>query len=168
MSFRFNVETGGATATSYISVASADEYFDAREDSEYWADLTSASTGTLSATDRKQRLLVQATREVDRTFRFHGQKYYTGMIGSSDYQSLQFPREDCVNDDGDPIIPIEIQEATCEQAMWLTQRNANRRTEGESVTKLPQFSDLSLQYLRPWITRVVSPVGRHPWEGSKY
>lgn len=168
MSFYFNSIAGSPTANSYISVDSADDYFEARGDSEYWLNMSGASTGTVSQASQKQRLLVQATREIDRTFRFHGGKYNTGIRGATDYQALQFPRESNTDNAGAVFIPDEIKDATCEQAIWISQRNPSRRQEGEERRVSTQFSDLSMVMLKPWITRMVLPTGSFPWEGSRY
>ena len=69
-----HTSVGTSTADSYVSVASANTYFNAHENADAWLDM--GSTGTLSSTTRKENLLKQATRELDRSFRFHEQKYY--------------------------------------------------------------------------------------------
>jgi hypothetical protein len=154
------------TANSYISIASADEYFEARQDSDAWDKMASASTGTLSATQRKTNLLVQAAREMDRTFRFYGSKYNTGQRGASDYQALEFPRIEDTDDDGNPIIRYEIQYAQCEQAIWLMQRSDVQTREDGTVIEQPKFSNLAYDYIKPNITRTVSKSGKYPWEKS--
>jgi hypothetical protein len=164
----FNTEVGGASATSYVSVASADDYMTVREDSTPWDDLLYNSTGTVTATSRKQSLLIQATREIDRTFRFFGSRDGNDLKESEDYQNLEFPRASDTDADGNLLIPDEVQYATCEQALWILQRNAVQTAQGENVVKLPKFSEQAYDYIKPWVTRAVMRIGRSPWQGSKY
>ena len=88
---------GTPTADSYVSVASANSYFDALEDNTSWDSID--STGTLSKTARRENLLKQATREVDRTYRFFDDKYNQGIKGQDTYQALEFPRSGNIDAD---------------------------------------------------------------------
>jgi hypothetical protein len=163
-----NIEVGGATANSYVSVASADAYFNARENSDGWTDLLGASTGTLSATSRKENLLKQATREIDRSFRFHSHKYETAAKGNTNYQNLEFPRRNTLDDSGDTIIPDEVKFATYEQALWLRER-AGKRTNSDGVVAEKQFiGDECFDYLKDWINRQIKPCGKYAWQGSQF
>jgi len=162
------VSIGTSTANSYISVASADEYFDTRENSDAWIDISSNSTGTLSATTRKENLLIQATRELDGTYRFHDQKYNQGIRGQDDYQNLEFPRSQNTDVDNDLFIPEDVEDATCEQALWITQRTGKRTTTEGEVVENPFIGIESNNYIKSWINRQVMPVGRYSWQGSNF
>ena len=164
----FNTVIGGPSATSYVSVASADEYLNGREDSLPWYDLDSNSTGTLSATARKQNILIQATREIDKTFRFYGERYGDDLKGSEDYQNLEFPRWDDTDADGNEIIPDEVKYCTYEQALWILVRNSPQTTEGENVVKLPKFSEQAYDYIKTMVTRAVISKNNTPWQGSNF
>ncbi len=163
-----NTDIGTPTANSYVSVASANEYLEARENNEAWLNITTnASTGTF-ATARKENLLKQATREIDRTFRFHSEKFNFGIKGQDTYQNLEFPRLNTVDSDGDEIIPDEIKFATYEQALWIMERSGVKTTaEGVPITRKVINED-SRNYLKSWIDRQVTTVGKPPWEGSDY
>ena len=168
MSISVITTVGGATANSYVSVASANEYFDRRNESEAWLKLIENSTGTLSATDKRGALLIQATREIDKTFRFFGSKDGSSIRGDAEYQNLEFPRADDVNADGDLIIPDEVKYAAFEQAIWIQQRAAVQTNQDGVVISQPKFSDLAYDYLKPWVTRAAVRVGRYSWQGSDY
>jgi hypothetical protein len=135
MAVIFNTDVGGASATSYVSVGSADDYMLTREDTTPWDDLLANSTGTLSATSRKQYLLIQATREIDRTFRFFGTRDGDDQEGAEDYQNLEFPRAENTDVDGNLLIPDEVKEATYEQALWVLIRN-NPQTSNDVLNYL--------------------------------
>ena len=122
-----NIDIGGATAVSYVSVASADAYFDGRENADKWWDMQGVSS--LSATARKENLLQQATRELDNHVRFYGSKYNQGDVNESDYQALEFPRTDNEDSDGDLYIPKEVKYATYEQALWIMERGGIRANQ---------------------------------------
>lgn len=93
-----------ASANSYVTVAEADAYLDARLN-------VSAYTG--AATDDKERALIMATRRVDLE-RFEGEK-------STDGQALKWPRLWATDDDGNEfssgVIPQIVKDATCELAL---------------------------------------------------
>ena len=161
MSFKTSI--GTPTANSYISIASADAYFDERYDSLGWLDI--GSTSTLSSTTQKENLLIQSTREIDRTFRFYGGKENTGLLGASDYQNLEFPRSNNTNTDGDVYIIERVLQSTCEQALWIVQRNdaqVQADTEGSPI-KNPRFSDLAYDWIKPLVDRTVKRSGNYPW-----
>jgi hypothetical protein len=168
MAITFNTTVGGASATSYVSVGSADDYMATREESTPWDDISLNSTGTLSATSRKQNLLMQATREIDKTWRFQGSRDGVEQKGSEDYQNLEFPRGENYDADGTLLIPDEVKYATYEQALYIMQRNAVQTAEGENTVKLSKFSDIAYDYIKPWVTRAVMRVGNYSWQGSRY
>ena len=156
------------TADSYVSTASADAYFLAKENSDAWDNIESASTGTLSATTRKENLLKQSTRELDRNLRFYERKYYDYPIGNSDYQALQFPRLSNIDDSSDLYIPDEVKYATYEQALWIMVRDGRKTTnEGETID-MPLIGKEAYGFLRMWIQRQIEPSGRYPWRGSDF
>ena len=130
-----NTEIGGATANSYVSVGSADDYFNNRNNSDFWLDISSnASTSTLAISE-KEALLKQATRELDRSFNFYSQKYYEVPKFDDNYQNLEFPRTTTLDVNGDRIIPDEVKYATYEQALWLKERTGKRTTSDGDVIK---------------------------------
>lgn len=104
------ITTPGATdANSYISLADADAYFDDRygSASDRWAALTDPV---------KEGLLRQSTKKINKI----------GYVGAkwSNNQSLQFPRSQrhstlSTDASGDLIVPIDVQDATCECSLWL-------------------------------------------------
>ena len=153
---------GTPTATSYISVASATEYFNTRESSDEWLDM--GSTGTLSKTTRQENLLKQAVRENDRTFRFFNGKYNQGLRGATDYQALEFPRTTDTDTDGNLLIPYDVQYAQCEQALWILQRGATRYTQEGNQVNSPFIAEDAYNYLRPYINRQVEKVGVYKWQ----
>lgn len=157
------ISTAGASnANSYISLSDANTYFATRESSDEWIFM--GSTGTLSATTRKENLLKQAVREIDRTFRYFGTKYNQGERGASDYQSLEFPRSNDLDANNNLIIPYDIQYGQCEQALYITQRGATRYTEEGNPVKMPTIGDSCYNYLSKYITRQVQPVGKYSWQ----
>jgi len=166
MSITVRTSIGTPTANSYISVNSADNYFNERYDSQGWLDI--GSTGTLSSTDQKGALLIQATREIDRTFRFYGGKENVGTIGASDFQNLSFPRADDTDTNGNSIILEDIQEATCEQALWLLQRADVQVSQDETTVSQPKFSNMAYDLLKKNVKRTVDRVGNYPWQRSQY
>jgi hypothetical protein len=159
---------GTPTADTYISVASADEYMDARELNEPWLNISLNSTGTLSATNRKGNLLKQAAREIDTILRFQGTKYGIDLPGDSHYQIMQFPRSMNVDANGYPYIPQEVKYAQAEQALWILERGGRKTDENGNVIARQMISDEATIYLKPWVTRAVDSKGKYPWEGSPF
>jgi hypothetical protein len=157
-----------ATADSYISVSAANTYFLTRSGSEAWTKVVQNSTGTLSATSKKERLLVQACREIDRSFRFYGAKYNGGQVGDIDYQAMEFPRSGDINASGDPYIKQELKDAACEQVLWILERGGKRTEENGSVSFPAVIGASVTPLMRKLSTRVVTATGRPPWAGSDY
>jgi hypothetical protein len=166
MAIRYSV--GTSTANSYISVAAANTYFDVREQSAPWQNITSTTEGTsTAATTRKENLLIQATRELDRNLRFFGTKYNTGIVGdSANYQNLEFPRSTNLDNSGNEYILEEVKNATCEQALWLLERGGKRTNEDGVVIEKQLISDTAKMYLKFWIQRQIPSAGNPPWRGS--
>ena len=150
---------GTSTATSYVSVASANTYFNNLEESELWTQM--GSTGTLTSTLRKENLLKQATREIDRTYRFQQGKYNTGGIGQSDYQALDFPRTGNIDADSNLYIPDEIKYATYHQAYWILQRGTQRYTSEGTLVNPPIMSKESYNFMAHWINRGITTKGSY-------
>lgn len=120
---------GSSTADSYVTTTEADAYFASHyllAKSTLWANLSSA---------RKESVLRAATRVIE-TLRFldvaDGDTgivwpdpfaeildYHATITKLDDDQSLAFPRNLDVDEDGDGFIPPPVQEAQCEQAVYL-------------------------------------------------
>lgn len=144
---------GTSTANSYVSVTDADSYFSTRNISTSWSNILSNSTGTLQATTVKENYLIQATREIDYNFKFFESKYNQGIIGSSDYQVLEFPRSSNTDADGDLYIPQEVKDSTCEQALWILERGNVKTTNEGQVIERQIISSECKQWLSKWINR---------------
>jgi hypothetical protein len=117
-------ETGAglANANAYANAADGDAYHEGHLYASAW---TAASTGN------KDAALVMATRLIDGQYQFDGVK-------ASDVQSLQWPREDCHNPDGDDALPADavpkaVIGATCELARELLIANRTAAPDGEGL-----------------------------------
>ena len=159
---------GTPTANSYVSVASANTYFESYYQSDAWDEISGATGNTTASRVEKEGLLIQATREIDNTYRFFQEKYNVGIIGSDDYQNLQFPRSGNTDNNGDLFIPPEVKEATYQQALWLKLRRNPRVDKDNVLTNLPFFAKESFNYLKGWVNLQVRPVNRPPWMGSNH
>lgn len=95
---------GGAAATSYLSVAAADELNADRLGPQ-------ASTWAAAADGEKEKALIQATADIDGAV-------VVGLPYSID-QALRFPRAIDVDVDDAPLIPSRVARATYEQAAYL-------------------------------------------------
>jgi len=153
---------GTPTATSYVSVASANTYFNNLEESELWTQM--GSTSTLGSTTRKENLLKQATREIDNTYRFQSSKYNQGIQGQSTYQALEFPRYSNIDGNNDLFIPDEVKYATYHQAYWILQRGSQRYSADGTLVTPPLVSKEAYNYLAPWVNRGIKSVGRWDWQ----
>lgn len=91
---------------TYVTVAEADEYFSTRFGADFWAELE---------TDKKEQLLVTATKRID-TLPFIGRKADMG-------QPLQFPRIIC----GQDMLPQQVKNAVCEEAFALYEKDFNMK-----------------------------------------
>lgn len=104
MAFVVEDGTGLSTATSYVTVEEADEYFTDRGN-ETWLAYTDAN---------KEIYLIKATDFIDANYTF------VGTRGSAT-QALEWPREDATdsnnNDIEDDEIPIVLKKAVYEAAM---------------------------------------------------
>jgi len=110
MAFTFTVETGAgvANATSYISEAAADDYFEIdRPFSATWTALTSTE---------KEYRLGWATRILDQKVKWKGTK-------TADANALEWPRASTYDRNGtavdDDEMPQQLLDVTCELAKYL-------------------------------------------------
>lgn len=138
MACSITATAGSASANSYITIADADTYFEARL---YVDDWTSADD------DTKCRALQMATRMLDQWFDWQG-----SPVGST--QALLWPRVAAVGPNGYELasdsIPDLIAHATAEQALALMQANraADSDVEAQGITQLTAGS-VSLSFRSP-------------------
>jgi len=159
-----HISIGTSTADSYVSVASADAYFDAIDNNDTWKNISlNASTGTL-ATQQKENLLKQSTRELDTFLRFVSGKYNTGIIGATDYQALEFPRINNVDNDNALYIPDDVKYATYEQSDWIMERGGVRTSSDGTQAKKEQIGTNAWMYIKGWATRQIKTSGLYPWQ----
>lgn len=119
MAFTFDPSVGEATSNSYGDVPAADDYFAGRLNVTAWPP-TSIGGDLLV----KQKALVMMTTRID-------QEEYKGSKTFED-QRLKFPRYDLYDEAGDPIaddeIPLQVEQATYEGALWLLQSGTSDPT----------------------------------------
>ena len=163
MAINLKSSVGTPTANSYVSLASANSYYEAHYNAQSWANLSSATNAT-AANEPKKKILIQATREIDRTFRFYKGKYNTGLQGETTYQALQFPRSDDYLASGTLFIEEAVKYATYEQALWIMQRTMPRQQVGETIVDRSIIGKEAYNYLRAYVTRQVIPKGKYPWQ----
>jgi hypothetical protein len=144
---------GTPTANSYVSVASADEYFAARENVTAWDTIASSTSSTTAVRTRKENVLIMSTREIDKNLMFFGSKYNQGVRGDSEYQNLEFPRTTDFDANGDAYILDEVKYATYEQALWIMERQGNRRTADSPQQLKETMGKFSIQYLEGLYSR---------------
>lgn len=156
--FAFVVETGSglADATSYVSVAEADDYFA--------IDPHFASTWSGIDTTTKEYLLAWSTRILDQ------KTVWRGVLSVPDTQALRWPRTYVYDRDGRMIgidvIPKQLKEATFELAKWLRE---NDPTSGQDVDYLKsmridvielEWQDNASQPTTPSIINaIIAPLG---------
>jgi len=106
MAVTIDATVGGASANSYVTLATANTYFEGRLNVTDWTGATD---------DNKNRALVSAARRLD-------QESYEGIRASST-QALQWPRDGLYDEDGNSIdedtIPQRVQDAQCELALYM-------------------------------------------------
>ncbi len=116
--------TGGLSADSYSSIASADAYHD---DHLYSTDWTGANTGN------KEKALKMATRILDERIDWIGVK-------NTDSQALRFPRAGATDPDGYAVetteIPIALINATAEFARHLIGSDLTVNADGKGIGSL--------------------------------
>lgn len=122
---------GSSDANSYITLADAETYFESRYGSDAWDNATD---------DNKKALLVNATRLLDQSFSWTGEKATTT-------QSLRFPRNYVYNCDGELLdsdtIPTAIENATCEMVLFIA-GNSGQSTNNEY--KKAKVGSLEVEY----------------------
>ena len=156
-----------STADSYVSVASANSYFEYRDNSDAWLNM--GSTGTLSKNTRREGLLKQATRELDEFLTFNYTKYYTYDWGDANYQALEFPRINNTDANSDLYIPDEVKTATYEQAIWIMERGGLKTNPvGGYEFASQKIGREAYSYIKKWVKRQITSVGNSPWQQSEY
>lgn len=139
----FDATLGGAAATSYIDVAAADAYFDARLNSDAWTALDNIG---------KQKALMAATARLE-------QEKFAG-IKTSVSQALKWPRVGAYDDDNhlypSNAQPKELIGATCEMALVL--KNAGT-SDPLSLSGLEQFKSIKIGELDITPRENVPPAG---------
>lgn len=120
----FTVETGEglADATSYVSVAEADDYLSLRPSITSWSALTSTE---------KETKLMWATRLIDQRATYRGVKY--GTTGA-----LRWPRSGVTDCDGVAIpydeIPDELKAAVIELAFHFVSQSVDPSVPSASAS----------------------------------
>ena len=114
--------TGKADANAYANVADGDAYH---------AGHLYASAWTAASADTKAVALVMASRLIDAEFQFGGTR-------SVLTQSLQWPREDCPDPDGevalpDDAVPKAVVQSACELARELLIADRTAAPAGEGL-----------------------------------
>lgn len=110
MAFTFTVETGAGIsgATSYISEAVADDYFE--------IDRAFTATWTALTSTEKEYRLAWATRILDQKVKWNGTK-------TADANDLEWPRQSTYDRNGVGIdsdeMPEQLLDVTCELAKYL-------------------------------------------------
>ena len=124
----------GATANSYVTLASADTYFETVPDSSTWTDKT---------TDAKNRALISATRWID-ALSFYGDR-------CTETQSLKWPRENYKVDGialACTLIPAPVKVATYELARALVNDTSSitGSTGTTGIYDQVELGDLKVKY----------------------
>lgn len=123
MAFSFVVETGIADpdATSYVTVEWADDYID--------ANIHASADWLALEEEDKQRLLVRASRYLDRNVKWNGTRV-------DEDSGLRWPRAGVYDIDGflisDDVIPSALMEATAELATYLMATDWTNQDESRS------------------------------------
>ena len=109
--------TGLSNSDSYVSVAEADAYFSARGITKW------DSFGA----EKKESLLIKATDYIDSAYRWRGKK-------ATAEQALQFPRENCVDNEGfvRDGVPSEVKKTVYECALLIGEDNEIYSVEDEN------------------------------------
>ena len=132
MGFVFDATVGGANSNSYPTVEYANDFFDGSLYRSLWP---TGNTGADLLT--KQQALVVATRDLERLT-------FAGTRASYSGQRLQFPRANLTDRDGfyisSTVMPSEILDATCEQALFRLQQNPDNLVD----ESLKQFKRLKI------------------------
>lgn len=130
---------GASNANSYVTVATADTYFDERVNTSAWDD---------ASTDNQERALIMATRRLD-------QEHYKGepvkpltdveVSATTSTQALKWPRYSTYDDSGWAFdheeIPVIVQHATMELALRVLNDGS---TDTLADTGLEQFESVKI------------------------
>lgn len=148
MAFSFVVEDGSADseATSYCTVEFADDYIEAN---------IYASTEWLALEEEdKERLLVRASRHLDRNF------VWEGLRVDQD-SGLRWPRSGVYDADNflicPDVIPEVLKEATAEMASYLMQNDWTNAEEGRSGLKEVKVDVIEVKFDTGLSSRGVIP-----------
>lgn len=100
-----DVTPGGSASDSYLSLADALAYAN--------ADLGPYADGWIASDDTtREKALRRATRDIDRYVGSTTEKYAVD-------QALAFPRWEDVDSTGSPLIPVKLEQATYQQALYV-------------------------------------------------
>lgn len=157
MAFTFVVEDGSRVtgATSYVSVAYADDYFE--------IDPNFSATWTALSTANKQYYLAWATRIMDQKVQWAGYRY-------TETQALRWPRQNVLDADGNAIdvdeMPRQLLEATCEFAKWLYTNDPTTGRDEDNLKKIVvdvveiEYQDGVSQSSYPnLLNQILKPIG---------
>ena len=153
MTATIDATVGGTSANSYVTLASANTYFETVPDSSDWTNKT---------TDERNRALISATRWID-TLSFYGDRCSTT-------QALRWPRNNYSVDGVDlscSLIPVPIQVATYELARALA-NDTNAIIGSTGTTGLydqVELGDLKVKYSKTSQTvgLVTNAFDVYPW-----
>lgn len=111
---------GGAADNAYLDLEDADAYFADTLHQTTWQEYTVAD---------RERALIQATGEIER---LGGSKSTSTALRArfpgapaTSTQALHFPRSGDTDAEGTYLVPAAVQEAVCEQALYLLHKLAN-------------------------------------------
>lgn len=152
MTFEVETGSGSATATSYASVATADDYHTLHPSESTWASLT---------TEQKQERLMLATAMLDEQCDWRGAKAVTAS-------ALRWPRTWLLNRDGIAVsstsIPRGLAWATAELARQLI--TAGAVLDGEiRPAQSKSTGPVSITYAGPGGSRSDLPTAVLRWLG---
>ena len=115
---------GSSSANSYITLAGAGTIAN-----DYLSHITSGWTD--ASDDNKSRALIQATQDIE-SLNLDGEKYYSGVYGSSTYQALHFPTTDDKYNSTLQILP-EVERAAVLQACYLSRDGLAARATADRM-----------------------------------
>lgn len=166
MAFTFVVEDGTqvAGANSYVSLATAADYFS--------ADANFRDTWNGIAMGDQEMYLAWATRILDQKTKWAGKRYTTT-------QSLRWPRTGAYDADKNTIsettIPTQLQHATMELAKWLTTNDPTTGPDTDSLKRVMvdvieiEWQDGAFQSDYPSIlNQLLWPIGRFATGGPSF
>lgn len=146
MSISIVATAGGASANSFVTVAEADAYLEARRNASDWNDENDD--------DEKMSALIEATRELS-AIRWQGNRV-------TSTQALSWPRDSATNPDGTcsgeyydtDVIPQRIKDATYELALeFLKAGTSDLAAAGDT-------DGITLKTVGPLTTEYAAPSQR--------